>query len=59
MAEIFLTNESIDSSLKYNEETGLLGVNMADEIAEDNTLPVSSALVNTTVGNIEVLLSTI
>lgn len=37
---------------------GILKVNMATEVG-DQTLPVSAASVNTTVGNIEILLSTI
>lgn len=40
-------------------ENGILSVNTADVVEEDNTLPVTSAAVNTTVGNINILLSTI
>lgn len=47
----------IDETLKYDSE-GKLGVNMATEV-EDKTLPITAAAVNTTVGNIEVLLQTI
>ena len=38
---------------------GILGVNTADAAEQDNTLPITSAAVYTTVGNIEVRLSTI
>lgn len=40
-------------------KNGVLTVNTADEPEQDNTLPITSAAVHTTVGNIEVLLSTI
>ena len=39
-------------------EDGVLRVNTATEVG-DQTLPITAAAVNTTVGNIEVLLSTI
>lgn len=48
----------INETLMYDAE-GDLGVNVTDEIAENNRLPVSSAAVYTTVGNINVLLETI
>ena len=38
---------------------GVLSVNTTDTVAEDNTLPITSAAVAVTVGNIEVLLETI
>lgn len=38
---------------------GVLSVNTADAVEEDNSLPITSAAVHTTVGNIEVLLKTI
>lgn len=38
---------------------GVLSVNTANVVEADNTLPVTSAAVQTTVGNIEVLLKTI
>lgn len=47
----------LDDTLKIDSE-GKLGVNMATEVA-DKTLPITAAAVNTTVGNIEVLLQTI
>lgn len=47
-----------DNTLKYSEN-GVLGVNTANEVEKDNTLPITAAAVHTTVGNIEVLLGTI
>ena len=38
---------------------GILSVNRANAVEEDNTLPITSAAVHTTVGNIEILLGTI
>lgn len=38
---------------------GVLSVNTADAVEQDNTLPITSAAVHTTVGNIEILLQTI
>lgn len=38
---------------------GVLSVNTADVVEADNTLPVTSAAVQVTVGNIEALLETI
>ena len=38
---------------------GILSVNTADIVEQDNTLPITSAAVHTTVGNIEALLSAI
>lgn len=49
----FTTDETL--SLKY----GVLSVNTAQEPEPDNTLPITSAAVHTTVGNIEILLKTI
>ena len=43
----------------YYDENGRLSVQMSDEPEMDNTLPISSAAVHTTVGNIEILLKTI
>ena len=47
----------VGESLKM--ENGVLSVNTADEVEADNTLPVTSAAVYVTVGNIEALLETI
>ncbi len=49
----FTTDETL--SFKNN----VLSVNIAQEPAPDNTLPISAAAVATTVGNIEILLKTI
>lgn len=38
---------------------GILNVKTTDDVSEDNTLPITSAAVHTTVGNIELLLKTI
>lgn len=38
---------------------GVLSVETATAVEADNTLPITSAAVNTTVGNIEILLATI
>ena len=40
-------------------ENGVLKVNTAKEVQKDNTLPVTSAAVDTIVGNINILLETI
>ena len=47
-----------DDTLTLSPE-GVLSVNTADAVEEDNTLPVTSAAVHATVGNIEILLSLI
>lgn len=49
----FTTNETLKL------ENGVLAVNTTDEVSEDNTLPITSAGVAVTVGNIEILLTTI
>lgn len=48
----------VGENLKINED-GVLSVDTATEVEEDNTRPVTSAAVQTTVGNIEILLKTI
>lgn len=40
-------------------EGNILSVNAAGQVEQDNTLPITSAAVYTTVGNIEILLETI
>lgn len=40
-------------------EDGILSVNTADDVEQDNTLPITSAAVYTEVGNINALLETI
>lgn len=47
-----------DKTLTLSPE-GVLSVNTADVVEADNTLPVTSAAVQVTVGNIEELLKTI
>lgn len=49
----FTTDETLDLT------DGVLSVNTADAVEADNSLPVTSAAVQTVVGNIEVLLKTI
>lgn len=51
------TEFTTDNSLIL--ENGVLRVNTTNEVAADNTLPITSAAVHTQVGNIEVLLNTI
>ena len=46
-----------DESLIYKD--GKLSVNVTDKAVEDNSLPISSAAVNTIVGNIDVILGTL
>lgn len=48
-----------DETLHLDPETGVLSVNTADAVERDNTLPITSAAVHTTVGNIETLLKLI
>lgn len=48
----------IGDNLRISED-GVLSVETATAVEADNTLPVTSAAVNTTVGNIEILLTTI
>ncbi len=47
----------IGHGLKW--EGGVIAVDMAADVEQDNTLPVSSAAVYTQIGNIEILLETI
>ena len=46
-----------DETLKMKD--GILSVNTTNEMEQDNTLPITSAGVFATVGNIEALLKTI
>ena len=50
---IFKTDETLSL------ENGILSVNTATDVEADNTLPITSAAVAETVGNIEILLKTI
>lgn len=49
----------IGHGLKLDPDTNTLSVNVANSVEADNTLPITSAAVQATVGNIEVLLGTI
>lgn len=49
----------IDNHTIIYDESGALAVNTASEAAADNTLPITSAAVYTTVGNIDALLGAI
>lgn len=46
-----------DETLKF--ENGVISVNTTNDMEQDNTLPITSAGVFATVGNIEALLKTI
>lgn len=50
---------NIGAGLKLDESTNTLSVDTAAAVEEDNTRPITSAAVYTTVGNIEILLETI
>lgn len=49
----------IGDGLRLDTETNTLSVDTADQVEQDNTRPVTSAAVATTVGNIEAILATI
>ena len=51
-------NFTTDETLSLSED-GVLSVNTADDVEQDNTLPVTSAAVFAEVGNINALLGTI
>lgn len=51
------TSFEVDETLSLKD--GVLSVNTADSVEADNTLPITSAAVFVTVGNIEALLNTI
>ncbi len=61
----YLDENPIDTGVQFETdktltlEDGVLSVNTADVVEEDNTLPVTSAAVYTEVGNINALLETI
>lgn len=52
------TNFTTDETLILSAD-GVLSVNTASAVEADNTLPITSAAVQASVGNIEVLLETI
>lgn len=49
----------IGAGLKLDPESNTLSVDMADAVEQDNTRPITSAAVYTTVGNIDALLATL
>lgn len=49
----------IGAGLKYDSTTNTLSVDTSDEVAEDDTRPITSAAVYVEVGNINALLQTI
>lgn len=61
----YLDENPIDTGVNFTTdetltlENGVLSVNRAEVVEEDNSLPVTSAAVHTTVGNINALLATI
>lgn len=61
--EITIPDSSQNAAFKTDEtlilENGILSVNTTNDMEQDNTLPITSAGVYTTVGNIEALLKTI
>lgn len=52
-------NFTTDKTLTLDPDTQVLSVNTADDVEQDNTLPVTSAAVYVEVGNINALLGTI
>lgn len=63
--EKYLDENPIDTGVDFETnhtlklENGILSVNTTDQMEQDNTLPITSAGVYATVGNIETLLKTI
>lgn len=63
--EKYLEENPIDGGVSFETDNtlilkdGILSVNTTDQMAQDNTLPITSAGVYTVVGNIEALLQTI
>lgn len=63
--EKYLEENPIDTGVQFETDDtlilkdGVLSVNTTDQMEQDNTLPITSAGVYATVGNIEVLLKTI
>lgn len=63
--EKYLAEHPIDPGVQFETdetlvlENGILSVNTTNDMEQDNTLPITSAGVFATVGNIEVLLKTI
>lgn len=57
--EEFLEQVKIETDGTLTLKDGVLSVNTTDQMEQDNTLPITSAGVFATVGNIEALLKTI
>jgi hypothetical protein len=63
--EKYLEENPVDTGVKFEPDhtltlqNGILSVNTTNDMEQDNTLPITSAGVFATVGNIEVLLKTI
>ena len=57
--EKFLAQVKIETDNTLILKDGALSVNTTDQMEQDNTLPITSAGVYATVGNIEALLKTI
>ena len=60
----YLKDNPIEGTKFETDETltlkdGILSVNRAEEVEQDNTLPITSAAVYSTVGNISAILDTI
>ena len=61
----YLEENPIDVGVQFETDKtltlkdGILSVNTTDQMEQDNTLPITSAGVYATVGNIEALLKTI
>ena len=63
-ADVAIASETVAGIVRVGENLkisadGVLSVDTATAVEEDNTRPVTSAAVQTTVGNIEILLKTI
>ena len=63
-ADVPIASDAVAGIIRVGEnlkidENGVLSVDTAPAVEEDNTRPVTSAAVQTTVGNIEILLKTI
>ena len=59
LADLTESGGSFTTDATLTLKDGVLRVNTASKVEADNTLPVTSAAVNVTVGNIEALLETI
>lgn len=63
-ADVPIASDAVAGIIRVGEnlkidENGVLSVDTATAVEEDNTRPITSAAVQTTVGNIEILLKTI